>query len=672
MRILSLILILIAALSAVQAQTDWPVYGHDPGGMRYSPLTQITPKNVSKLQEAWTYDIEAPVTQAPFGGRRGPAPGRGAQDGAAAGNVAQNEGEIPAAAAGRGDRGRGRGNPPRQRRSESTPLVVGGVMYLATAYNRVVALEPETGKKIWEYEGQHTPALRGIAYWPGNSQLPPQIVFGTADGWLISLNAKTGKPEPGFGAEGLVNMRSGVADKYPSNQYGLSSAPTIYKDIAITGAHVQENPTLGPAGDIRGWDMRTGKLLWTFHTIPRPGEPNHETWREDQWQDRSGANAWGSITLDAQRGVVYAGLGQVTRDFDGSDRKGLNLYGDSIVALDAATGNLKWYFQTTHHDNWDYDPTAPPVLLDVVQKGKKIPALAQTTKQGLVFILDRVTGKPIYGVEERPVISDNTVQGDEPWPTQPFPVKPPPLTRNTFKPEEVATVTPEHEKFCRALLETEGGAIGGGPYAQYGPKLRVVFPSWIGGGNWGGASFDPRLGYLFANTQDVGNLNKMVKRANTGFWARARPDDQSLHADPDLFVNTNNSWPCQQPPWGELTAINVNTGEIAWKVPLGSFDELDAKGVPKTGTPNVGGSIATAGGLVFIGATTDARFRAFDSRTGKELWVAKLSDIARSVPITYQGKNGKQYVAVMAAGAGGPLATSVTAGPGRLYVYALP
>jgi quinoprotein glucose dehydrogenase len=627
-------LILFALPCAAPAQTDWPVWGHDAGGTRFSPLKQIDRSNVGKLQLAWSYDTLAAVAATP--GARG---GRG----------------------------------PRPRRSETSPLVVNGVLYMSTAYNHVVALEPETGKLLWDYEGQHTPAMRGIAWWPGNSTLPPQVVFGTNDGWLISLNAKTGKPVPGFGNEGLVNLKEGVVpEKFPRAQYGMTSAPTIYKDFVITGAQVQESPSLGAAGDIRAWDMHTGKLAWTFHTIPHPGEPNHETWQEDQWQDRSGANAWGAFAVDAARGLVFAGVGQVTRDFDGSDRKGLNLYGDCIVALDAATGKLKWFFQTTHHDNWDYDPTAAPVLMDVVHNGKKIPALAQTTKQGLLFILDRTTGKPIYGVEERPVANDNTVPGDTPWSTQPFPVKPPPLSRNTFTPDEVATVTPEHEKFCRALVNTEGGAIGGGPYAQYGPKLRVIFPSWIGGGNWGGASFDPSLGYLFVNTQELGNLNKMILGKDGKSWVRVAPDDTSLEADTSLFINTKNSWPCQQPPWGLLTAVNVNTGEIAWRIPLGSFDELDAKGVPTTGTPNVGGSIATAGGLVFIGATTDAKFRAFDSRTGKELWVTKLNDVARSVPITFQGKDGRQYVAIMAGGGGGPLAAGTAPGTGRLYVFALP
>ena len=664
----------VALSAAACAQTDWPVYGHDAGGTRFSPLKQITPKNVGNLKVAWTYDTQAPVpppaipprapAEAPGGGQLAPNAPPGAN-----GPVQVSAPGItpPVPGAGRG------GRAPRARRSETTPLVINGVLYMSTAYNRVLALDPDTGNKLWEYESQHPPAMRGIAYWPGSDGLPPQVVFGTSDGWLISLNAKTGRPVPGFGNEGLVNLRTGVvSDKFPRAQYGMSSAPTVYKDFVITGAQVQEGPTQGAAGDIRAWDMRNGKLAWTFHTIPRPGEANHDTWQEDQWQDRSGANPWGSLTIDSERGLVFAGVGSVTRDFDGGDRKGPNLYGDSIVALDAATGTLKWFFQTTHHDNWDYDPSAPPALIDIVQKGKKIPALAQSTKQGLLFLLDRVTGKPIYGVEERKVISDNTVPGDEPWPTQPFPLKPPPLSRNTFDLKEVATVTPEHEKFCRALIETEGGAIGGGPYAQYGPKLRVVFPSWIGGGNWGGGSFDPQLGYFFVNTQELGNLNKMIKGRDGKSWVRVAPDDTSLGADTSLFLNPKNSWPCQQPPWGLLTAVNVNTGQIAWRVPLGSFEELDAMGIPPTGTPNVGGSIATGGGLVFIGASSDQKFHAFDARSGKELWNAKLNDVARSVPISFQGKNGKQYVAVMAGGAGGPLSAGGSSGTGRLYVFALP
>ena len=664
-----LVLTILGSAPFLSAQTDWPAYGHDPGGMRYSPLKQITSKNVAKLELAWTFDTQAPVTQAPAAAPAGQANPYEAGPAGSAGPAAPGG----AAAARRARRAAARG--PRPRRSESTPLVVNGVMYLCTPYNRVVALEPETGKKIWEYEGQHTPAMRGIAYWAGDKDLPPQIVFATADGWLISLNAKTGKLVPGFGNEGMVNLRPGVADKFPDAMYGLSSPPSIYKDIIITGAHTQESPSLGPSGDVRGWDVRTGKLLWTFHTIPRPGEPNHDAWTGDQWVDRSGANPWGILTVDTEHGMVFVPVGTPTTDFYGGDRKGSNLYGSSLLALDAATGKLKWYFQTTHHDNWDYDLTAPPALIDVVRNGKKIPAVAQSTKQALLFIFNRLTGEPIYKVEERPVVSDNTAPGDEPWPTQPFPVKPPPLARTSFTPGDVATVTPEHEKFCKALLAQEGGALTGGPYPQYGPKLRVIFPSWIGGGNWGGTSFDPRLGYLFVNTQSLANFNKLVKNED-GRWERLGPDDTDANSNSGgMFENAANGWPCQQPPWGELSAVNVNTGEIAWRVPLGSFAELDAKGVPKTGTPNMGGSIATAGGLVFIGATMDSRFHAFDSRTGKELWSARLSEIARAVPITYLGKDGKQYVAVMAGGGSAPQAPgSASQAPAgaRLHVFALP
>ncbi len=628
------------------AQSDWPEYGHDPGATRYSPLKQIDTKNVSQLKVAWTFDTQAPIPQA--APAAAPPPDAGGHQ-----QPATPRRPIP-------------------RRSEATPLVINGVMYLSTAYNRVVALEPETGKKIWEYESTHAPAMRGIAYWPGEGSLPPQIVFGTGDGWLISLNAKTGKPVPGFGNEGMVNLKPGVADKFPTRMYGMSSPPAIYKNVVITGSHVPESPSLGPSGDIRGWDMRTGKLLWTFHTIPRPGEPNHDVWSGDQWVDRSGVNCWGFITIDPALGTAFIPLGTPTTDFYGADRKGSNLYGSSLVALDAQTGKLKWFYQTTHHDNWDYDQEAPPTLIVVRHGGRKIPAVAVSTKQGLLFMFDRVTGKPIYEVDERPVTVDNPFPGggDEPWPTQPVPVKPPALARNSFRPDEIATVTPEHEQFCKNLLAQEGGAMGGGPFALYGPKLRVIFPSWIGGGNWGGVSFDPHLGYIFVNTQNVANINKLVKSDDGKRFLRVGPDDKSVTlGEGSLFWDGEKNWPCQQPPWGLLTAVNANTGDIAWQTPLGSFDELDAKGVPKTGTPNMGGSVVTAGGVLFIAATVDSRIHAFDARTGKELWSAKMDEDAQANPITYMGKDGKQYVAILANGS---VHYIRAAAPGKLYVFALP
>jgi quinoprotein glucose dehydrogenase len=661
MRLVHLTVIGLTGAAVLGAQApnpnvDWPSHGHDAGAVRYSPLKQIHTGNVSQLQIAWTYDTPAEV----------PTPSRGAP-----GSENAEGGNTPAP----GNAGAGSAHRPAPRQSASTPLVIDGVMYMSTAYNRVVALDADTGKEIWAKDIGHMIAARGIAYWPGGNGFRPQLVFGTADAaaLLIALDAKTGEYVAGFGQNGKVDLRQGIGEKFPKLRVALSSPPAIYKHLAITGQHSQESPSLGPTGDVRAWDLRTGKLVWTFHTIPRPGEENHEVWRDNQWADRAGANAWGFITVDEQRGIAYIPTGTPSTDFYGGDRLGSNLYGSSLLAVDATTGKLKWYFQTTHHDNWDYDLQSPPALIDVKRNGKTIPAVAQYSKQGLLFIFNRITGQPIYGVEERPVLSDNPLPGDEYSPTQPFPVKPPPIARMTFSPAEVATVTPEHEKYCKGLLELEGGAMTGGPYAQYGPKLRVIFPGWTGGGNWDGTAFNPGLGYLFMPTQNLGMLNKMVKSAlDENMYVRNGPDG----APPRLgtnFWDGAKGWPCQQPPWGELVAVNVNTGDIAWRVPLGSFEELDALGVPATGTPHRGGPIATAGGLVFIGASQDARFRAFDARTGKVLWMSDLTENGRTVPITYQGKSGRQYVAIMAGG-GRPVARKVdeTQIGGRLHVFALP
>ena len=665
MRLLHATAAAIAAATIVGAQApnlerDWSSHGRDAGAQRFSPLKQINTSNVSSLSLAWSYDTPAPVP---------PTPARGAANEEEGAPVAPppSRGDAPAASAAAAI--------PAPRQSAATPLVVDGVMYMGTMYNRVVALDADTGKEIWVKDIGNTPSTRGIAYWPGTNGIPPQLVFGTTDGssLLISLNAKTGEFTPGFGQGGKVDLRQGVGEKFPRLRVALSSPPAIYRNLAITGNHSQEAPSLGPSGDIRAWDLRTGKLVWTFHTIPRPGEPNHDAWKNDQWVDRAGANAWGFITVDEARGIAYVPTGTPATDFYGGDRLGSNLYGSSLLALDAATGKLKWFFQTTHHDNWDYDLNSPPALIDIKRNGRTIPAVAVYTKQGLLFVFDRVTGTPVFGVEERPVISDNPLPGDEYSPTQPFPVKPPPIARMTFSPQEVAKITPEHEKYCKGLLELEGGVMTGGPYAQYGPKLRVIFPGWTGGGNWNGSAFNPDLGYLFLPTQDHGMLNKMVRSTRSeNMYVRAGPDN----APPMLgtnFWDGRKAWPCQQPPWGELVAVNANTGDIAWRVPLGSFEELDALGVPATGTLNRGGPMATAGGLVFIAASQDARFRAFDARTGKMLWVADLTENGRAVPITYQGKRGKQYVAIMAGG-GRPVARKVDESRigGRLHVFALP
>jgi quinoprotein glucose dehydrogenase len=405
--------------------------------------------------------------------------------------------------------------------------------------------------------------------------------------------------------------------------------------------------------------MRTGRLVWTFHSVPRPGEPGHDTWEGDSWQGRSGVNVWGFLTVDAKRGIVYMPFGAPTWDRYGGDRKGANLYSSSIVAADAATGKYLWHFQIVHHDIWDMDAEAPPALVDVKRGGKTIPAVAVVSKSGLLFLLDRVTGKPIYGVEERPVpASDEPTEAA--WPTQPFPLKPAPFARQSFTAADVARLTPEHTAYCEKLIANDAFRLGG-PYLPTGfAKPTVQFPGYQGGANWGGGAFDPTLGYYFVNANNFGQIAQDA----------IGPNGPQTAPNPVLgrFQQPETRMPCQAPPWGVLTAIDVNTGETAWQVPLGVSDNLPPE-LAKTGRPNVGGAIATAGGVVFIGATDDARLRAFDAKTGKELWTTKLVASAHATPVTYQGKDGRQYVAVVATG--GSFLDSPTTGA-ELQVFALP
>jgi glucose dehydrogenase len=590
-------------------QSDWPMYGHDYSSTRYSPLKQINTQNVQNLARAWTYHMK----------KDGPQP----------------------KAAGAVSRGGGR------RSSEATPIVVKGTLYMPTPYGTVIALEPETGRELWSYKLNHgRPAGRGVAYWSGDAKTAPSILFGTSDGRLMSLNAETGKPTTGFGVDGAVDIKSDVLNGFPDAQFDITSPVMIYKDLAVTGGQVQESPAAGASGDTRAWDVHTGKLVWRFHSVPHSGEVGNETWPGESWKNRSGTNVWGLMSVDVERGLLFLPYGSPSYDFYGADRKGENLFGNALVALNADNGKLVWYFQAVHHDTWDYDLESAPVLMDIMQRGDKIPAVAIIGKSGLMFILDRRNGHSIFGVEERPVPGSD-VPGEQSWPTQPFPLKPPPLGRHSFSPDEIATVTPEQQKYCSDLLATEGGMKTGGPYTHYGTKLTVVFPGTLGTTNWPGMSYNPDLGFLFVNTVDIADVAKITKAEDGSDPAYERTSPWGVYA---RFWNGDKFWPCQQPPWGQLWAINANTGDVAWKVPLGIVEELEAKGVRGTGTLNFGGSIATAGGLVFIAATDDQRFRAFDAATGKELWVTKLETGSYTVPMTYQGKNGKQYVVTVASG----------------------
>ena len=597
--------------ATMAAQNDWRGYGNDPGHRRFSPLTQITPANVSQLTKAWEFDTAV-----------------------------------------------------KGRKWQNTPVVIDGLMYITLQNGGVVALEPETGRELWRYEAQvRGRSVRAVSFWPGDGEAGPRLLYGAGDR-LIALDPKTGVPIRDFGENGVVNVHPGDAGRGeaaggpaqrggsaswrgPATEEGgpprggfgggpgfsLSSPPAIYRNLVIVGGSLSEGAVVGPPGDPQAFDVRTGKLVWRFNVVPRPGEKNGGTWG-DGWKDRGGPAIWGLITVDEERGLVFLPTANPGGSFYGGDRPGDNLYAVSVLALDANTGAYKWHFQTTRHDIFDADLAGAPALIDVVRDGKTIPAVAQVTKMGgLLFILDRMTGTPIFGVEDRQVPASH-VPGEKASPTQPFPVKPPVWSRMGMTKAEITTVTPESNKYCTEWWERER-MYNDGPYTPYGMNgTTVVFSGTVGGGNWGGVAFNPALGYVFVNTSSLATIGRMVpdpggegyrnELAYTRFW-----DDKK--------------YPCQQPPWGELVAVNANTGDIAWKTTLGIYPELVAKGIPPTGTPNLGGPIATASGLVFIGATKDMRLRAFDARTGKELWYAQLEAAAGGTPMTFMGRDGKQY-----------------------------
>ncbi len=489
---------------------------------------------------------------------------------------------------------------------------------------------------------------------------------------MMALNARTGKVDPGFGREGEVPL-----------EVAYDGAPIIYRNMLLLGTNFYGpgerhiNPALdqagGQLGDVHGYDVRTGKLLWEFHTIPRPGEAGSETWlKPDSWKNRTGNNVWAfSLTVDEERGILYLPVSGPGANFYGGDRPGVNLFGNTLVAVDAQTGKLKWWFQTVRHELWDYNLPPAPSLIDITKDGKKIPALVQVGKSGYMFILDRVTGKPIFGVEDRPVAKGD-VPGEWYAPTQPFPLKPPAISRVSFNKDDLVTAadtTPEHAKACQELYDRAGGFYNAGPFTPFlyheegkPGQASIVFPGFTGGANWGGTAVDPKLGYIFVNTHDapaVGWMEKNPKYTpdNTeGLvpYIRTGPRGIGGFSAPvkDANGRTLGTLPCFRPPWGRLIAVNARTGEFAWDVPLGISEALPPE-KQHTGANNSAGGIATAGGLFFIGSTSDSRFRAFDSKTGKELWVTKLAHTATAIPMTYRGKSGKQYVAIVAA-AGGP------------------
>jgi glucose dehydrogenase len=525
--------------------------------------------------------------------------------------------------------------------SEGAPLVVDGVMYFDAGKN-VYALDPVTGRQIWKFETKGT-SRRGIAYWPGDDKAGPRIIVGVAGKQMLALDAKTGKPVPEFGNGGYVS------DESPS------SSPVIYKNLIIAGDNGVQM--------VRAYDAHTGTLVWTFDTKAQPGDPAHDSWKGDSWNVRSGNDVWSFMTLDPARGIVYVPIAPTGGpDFYGGGRLGNTLYGDSVVALDANTGKLIWYQQIVHHDLWDWDVPGAPTLFDIKHKGTTIPAVAEFSKQGLLFIFDRTNGKPVFGMEERPV-PQSDVPGEQTSPTQPFPLKPSPLAPMSITKSDIVDFPPEHAAYCEDLWE-KNNMYNDGPFSVYGAdpnKMAVIFPGREGSGNWSGVAYDPKLGYLFGTTTfNAGQIGRLVKLDKPAPGPFGGPYDKVFPNGPSRyqsrFWEPTNGWPCIKPPWAEIFAVNAKTGDIVWRVPFGTVDALAAKGFPDTGAPNTGTMIVTASGLIFIGATNDGRFRAFDARTGKTLWTEKIDASAHTIPVTYMGRDGKQYVVVEAFGGPGIVA----------------
>jgi quinoprotein glucose dehydrogenase len=603
----------LLATAAVAAGSDWQVSGHDLGSQRYSPLTQINKSNVAKLDIAWTYHM----TPAGYTGR--------------------------------------------PRLVEAIPIVVGNGMYVASSYGEIIALNATTGALLWKYTLPDTdiPTARGVAYWKGDKDHPAAIVTGSRLGRLYAVNAKTGVPVEAFGEHGIVNLKTpevmGTSPTYP---YGQPAVPMIYKNLIITGAGTPDAaPNVGAVGDTRAWDARTGKLVWTFHTVPQPGTFGSDTWGGDSARHRSGVNVWGYFTVDAQRGILYMPLGAPNNDRVGVDRPGNNLFGSSLVAVDANTGKYLWHFQVTHHDIWDNDTQSPPVLMDVKKDGKTIPAVLTVNKNALAFILDRVTGKPIFGVEER-AVPQSKVPGEQTSPTQPFPVKPEQLSQGSVSRDNLYKGEASHQAYCEKLVDDKHMVLGSTYLPPGYNQITVAPPGTQGGVNYYGGSFDPKL-RLF-----VANVNNLFQPMHVALKDGKYVNDYGVVR----FWDPDKKLPCGPTPWGQLVAVNVDTGDVVYRKTLGVTDSFPA-GLQDTGRPGLGGTILTASGLTFVGATDDFRFRAFDTATGDKLWEVKLKASVTATPATYRGVDGRQFVAAMNTG-GSQTGSAVT--NDEVIAFALP
>lgn len=611
------------AAAAVSAGAEdplvtWEVYGGDKMGRRYSKLDQINRSNVDQLEVAWIH----------------------------------NTGDLQEG---------GRGT------IEASPIIVDGVLYITSPSLKVLALEADTGERIWTFdpfEGETPRGVnRGVTYWESDDGTDKRILF-TA-GWtprLYALDADTGRPIESFGEDGIVNFAEGI-QKEGFSDISATSPGIVYEDLFILGTRIPK-PAGQPAGsgDVAAYDVRTGERRWTFHTIPQPGEVGNDTWAGDSWRTEGGANVWSGFSLDEERGWVFLPVSTPGYSFYGGTRKGKNLFSNSVVALDAETGERIWHYQLVHHDIWDRDLGAPPVLATIEHEGEQVDVVVQASKRGDLFVLNRDTGEPVFPVEERPV-PESDVPGEEAWPTQPFPAQPPPFSRQGYTRDDLPTRSEEARAYA---LERFENMRSGHPFTPPSLQGTIMLPGLRGGAHWGGAAFDPTTGRVYLSDTNVPWILKMERarmvrdEATTGTEA-ATESEAAVDVDQTAaypYVHTGyikftapDGYPAITPPWGTLNAVDLNRGEISWDVPLGEYEELTEKGMPPTGTDNLGGPIVSAGGLVFIGASRDEKFRAFDKETGEILWETELPAGGYAVPATYEIA-GKQYVVIAAGGAG--------------------
>jgi quinoprotein glucose dehydrogenase len=616
---------------------QWPVYGAVEGGGRYSPATQITPANVEHLEVAWQFHT-------------GHWPEK-------------KSGMVPSS-------------------FQLTPIVADGVMYVCTPFNEVIALDAETGGVKWRYDPQVDPTggwlvvCRGVSTWvdplrSDDSVCKRRIIAPTIDARLISLDAATGETCDDFGLNGELNLRKGVGDVKPG-EYGVTSAPLIIEDMIVTGAFVLDNRRVdAPAGVIRAFDIRSGELRWAWDPIP-PDRVAQVAAGEDPRFHRGTTNAWSTLSVDADLGLIYVPTGNTSPDYYGALREGLDYYSSSVVALEVATGKVRWSYQTVHHDVWDYDVPSQPTLFDMrTPDGKIVPALVQTTKMGFVFFLDRRTGEPIFPVEERPVPQTGGVPEEKLAATQPYPTKPPPIHPLELSPDEAFGITEWDREDCQrqiAALDNQG------MYTPPSINGAVSYPAYSGGANWGSPAVDPERQIVVINTVRVAAGIKLIPRDQVDEAAAGgliiEPQDGTPYAFVRWPLLSPIGIPCSPPPWGTLVAIDATEGEILWHIPIGSLRDMAP--FPfwfEWGVPNKGGPIMTASGLVFLASTTDNFIRAFESETGAEVWKHRLPAGGQATPMTYRaGPRSKQFV-VIAAGGHGLMNTT----PGdSIVAFALP